>query len=125
MRKVFLMIQTRHVLYDGGCGLCGRTSRVLRRVDWLRKIVYHDIAHDWPAIQAQFPQLNFDNCMRDMHVITDDGRTERGFDAYRLLAWALPVFWPILPLLYLPPVRWLGWKIYRRVADTRSCAVEP
>lgn len=36
-----------------------------------------------------------------------------GYDGWRRLAWALPVVWPVLPLLYLPPVPFIG----RRVAD--------
>jgi len=56
---------------------------------------------------------------RDMHVITPVGQTYAGFDAYRSLAWVIPLLWLVLPLLYLPPVKWLGSKIYRRVADNR------
>jgi predicted DCC family thiol-disulfide oxidoreductase YuxK len=97
---------------------------VLTALDWLGRTEHHDIAHAWPAIQRRFPKLNLDQCMRDMHVITAGGQIYRGFDAYRSLAWVLPLAWPILPLLYLPPVRWLGWKIYRRIADNRrACSV--
>jgi predicted DCC family thiol-disulfide oxidoreductase YuxK len=61
-----------------------------------------------------------------MHVVTSDGRIDQGFDAYRSIAWVLPLAWPILPLLYIPPIRWLGWRIYRRVADNRRrCEYNP
>lgn len=93
----------------------------LRRLDWLNHTVGHDVVNDWDQIQKQFSGLDHDQCMRDMHVITQSGATYKGFDAYRSLAWVVPILWPILPLLYLPPVRWVGNKIYRRVADNRSC----
>src|SRR5450432_2965292 len=112
-----MAMQTRHIFFDGGCGFCQRAARTLRRLDWLRKTVQHDIVHDWPSIHQNFQQLDIDKCVRDMHVITSDGRIYRGFDSYRSLAWVLPLLWPIVLLLYLPPVRWLGWRIYRHVAD--------
>jgi predicted DCC family thiol-disulfide oxidoreductase YuxK len=119
-------LQTRFVLFDGGCGLCSRTLRMLHHLDVFHKTVPLDIAHDWPTIEKKFPRIDFAAAMRDMHVITSDGQIDRGFDAYRSLAWVLPLAWPILPLLYLPPVRWLGWRIYRRVADNRrACEYNP
>jgi len=35
------------------------------------------------------------------------------------LVWALPLLWIFLPLMYLPPVRWLGGKVYRHIANNR------
>ena len=63
-----------------------------------------------------------------MHVILDDGRIFTGYDAYRQLAWVLPATWLLLPILYLPPVRWVGWKAYRHIASHRhdaGCDVVP
>ncbi|HEY1629001.1 MAG TPA: DUF393 domain-containing protein [Tepidisphaeraceae bacterium] len=112
-------MQTRFVLFDGGCGICSRTARALHHLDLFHKTVPLDIAHEWPVIHEKFPRITFEAAMRDMHVVVEDGEIFRGFDAYRSLAWILPLFWIVLPLLYLPPVRWLGWRIYRRVADNR------
>jgi predicted DCC family thiol-disulfide oxidoreductase YuxK len=121
MRKLF---QTRYVLYDGGCGMCRRTLRWLRYLDLLRKTVPQNIADDWDRIQSRWPQLDAEACLRDMHVLTEDRTIYRGFDGYRSLAWVLPALWPLIPLLYLPPVRWIGWKVYRRVADNRrTCSL--
>jgi predicted DCC family thiol-disulfide oxidoreductase YuxK len=63
--------------------------------------------------------MNVTDCMRDMHVVTSDGRAYKGYDGWRNLVWTLPLLWIFLPLLYLPPVRWLGWKVYRHIADNR------
>ncbi len=118
-------IPSRRVLYDGDCGLCSRTMRVLRALDIRKKTVQTDILRDWEPVHEQFPQLDFDSCLRDMHVIDRQGRIFVGFDAYRSLAWVLPLAWPVIPILYLPPVRWCGMKIYRYVADHRhsSCKI--
>jgi len=119
-------MQTRYVLFDGGCGVCSRTVRLLHYFDLFHKTVPLDIAHDWPRIHEQFPRIAFEDAMRDMHVVTSVGDIYRGFDGYRSLAWIFPLLWPILPLLYLPPIRWIGWRIYRRVADNRhACQYNP
>ncbi len=54
-----------------------------------------------------------------MHVVTDRGRVETGFDAYRAIAWSLPLAWPIAPLLWVPGVPWLGRRVYAAVAARR------
>ena len=50
-------------------------------------------------------------------------RIYRGFAAYRRVSWRVPFLWPVLPLLYLPPVTTLATRVYRRVADHRLCHV--
>ncbi|HVZ15976.1 MAG TPA: DCC1-like thiol-disulfide oxidoreductase family protein [Terriglobales bacterium] len=113
------LFKTRYLLYDGACGFCRRTARLVAPLDWFRMIIPRDVVREWPTLQVDFPSLQMDACLKDMHVIRSDGQITRGFDAYRSLTWVLPAMWPILPLLYLPPVRWLGWKIYRQLADNR------
>jgi hypothetical protein len=54
-----------------------------------------------------------------MRVVRSDGRTYDGFEGYRALAWAIPLWWPLLPLLYLPVVPTIGQAIYSRIATSR------
>jgi hypothetical protein len=51
----------------------------------------------------------------------DGWRTAKGYSAYQQIAWRVPVLWPSLPVIYLPPVVAIGWRVYRRVADSRAC----
>ena len=108
-----------HFLYDGSCGLCQKTVAVLRRLDLLGRIVFHDALRDWPAIQAAFPTLSQEECLENMHVVTASGRVETGFDAYRAISWSLPLLWPIAPLLYVPGVPTVGRRVYAAVARGR------
>ncbi|HWP40554.1 MAG TPA: DCC1-like thiol-disulfide oxidoreductase family protein [Tepidisphaeraceae bacterium] len=122
-------LQTRFLLYDGGCRLCRDSLAIIRYLDLLQRIVPLDATGDWSRVHARFPQIRQQDAMRDMHVVRSDGRTYRGYDAFRAIAWVLPLAWPILPLLYLPPIPQLGRRIYRRIADNRcttaSCAARP
>ena len=59
----------------------------------------------------------------DVQVVTD-GCALAGYDAYRRAARRVPALWPLLPLLYPPPVSAIGRRVYRHVADGRSCSLD-
>jgi predicted DCC family thiol-disulfide oxidoreductase YuxK len=112
--------ERRHAfLYDGSCGLCQRTVAVLRRLDLGGRVEFLDALADWPRIHAAHPALLQDDCIRTMHVVTRDGRVETGFDAYRAIAWSLPLLWPVAPLLDVPGVPAVGRRVYASVAARR------
>lgn len=116
------------IMYDGACGLCQRSVAVLRGLDLMRRLEMLDIMADWPAIQKRFPALSREVCLQEMHLVTADGKVVAGFDAYRVLAWALPLGWPALPFLYLPGVRALGRRVYAAIAARRhrgGCPIPP
>jgi predicted DCC family thiol-disulfide oxidoreductase YuxK len=111
------MTRPVEVLYDGDCGLCQRTVRIFRRLDILKQLTWIDFRRT---------RVNVDpgRLEHEMAAIVD-GRTYFGFSAYRAMSWRLPIFWPLLPFLYVPGVRHIGDAIYRYVADNRdtSCLV--
>ena len=117
----------RTVLYDGGCGLCSRIVRVLRRLDVRGRVEFLDVNSEWDAIAARYPLLTQDACLRDIHIVDRTGRIRTGFAAYRSLAWVLPIAWAAVPFLYIPGVPSIGQRAYRYIADHRSrnCAVPP
>ncbi len=122
------------VLYDGHCGLCRRTMAVLNQLDWLQSLKPVN-ALDRQAVEAEgLGHLDDTALMQDMHAAwkvaessgegdTSDWKSAKGYDAYQHIAWRVPILWPTLPIIYLPPVAAIGWKIYRRVADSRACTV--
>ena len=107
------------VLYDGNCGLCGKTVAVLRRIDLFGRLRFRDVVADWQAIQADHKQLDRDAVLMDMHVVSHAGQVSVGYEAYRRIARSVPLGWLCLPLLYLPGVSYIGRRVYRRVADHR------
>jgi predicted DCC family thiol-disulfide oxidoreductase YuxK len=98
--------------YDGDCSFCRKAIVVIQQVDVLGRVDYRNL-RDAPAGDAS-----------DIVLETVRGRFT-GFDAYRRLARRVPAFWPLLPLLVLPPVRWAGQRTYQAVAVHRACALEP
>jgi predicted DCC family thiol-disulfide oxidoreductase YuxK len=110
------------VLYDGGCGLCSRAVAMLSRLDLLHRLRFADVAAEWDRLSASYADLDRDACLTDMHVVTRCGGILRGFDAYRSIAWVVPVGWLMLPWLYLPGVPSLGRRVYRVIASHRRTA---
>jgi predicted DCC family thiol-disulfide oxidoreductase YuxK len=84
------------VYYDGGCPLCTREIRVMRRLDRHRRLSFLDVTrHD-------VGDMDRDALLRRFHVRGSDGRTVSGAAAFAAV-WR-----------ELPAVSWLG-----RLAATR------
>jgi predicted DCC family thiol-disulfide oxidoreductase YuxK len=111
---------SRVVLYDGTCRMCARVLAVLERLDLLRRVRFVDVVASRGWVSARYPALNLDACLREMHVIDRHGSVTCGFDAYRSIAWVLPLGWPLLPALNVPGVPAVGRRVYRAVATRRS-----
>ncbi|TWU00100.1 Vitamin K-dependent gamma-carboxylase [Botrimarina colliarenosi] len=123
------------VLYDGNCGLCRRTMAVLGVFDWLQQLKPVNALQRSAVEDDGLGFLEDAALMQDMHAAWrvegrgagDGGAAEwgtaKGFDAYQKIAWRVPLLWLTLPVIYLPPVAAMGWKVYRRVADSRACRV--
>jgi predicted DCC family thiol-disulfide oxidoreductase YuxK len=111
-----------YLIYDGNCKLCRRTVSSFRVFDLLGRVIYAN-ALDSTAIKAHdLNWLDADAMMRDMHVVVGK-KTSVGFAAYREWMKRMPVFWFIVPFMYLWPVQVAGKRTYRHIADSRTCAI--
>ncbi|HEV2296154.1 MAG TPA: DCC1-like thiol-disulfide oxidoreductase family protein [Tepidisphaeraceae bacterium] len=108
------------VLYDGRCPICRRSVRLLRSWDLLDRLNYLDLRTlDVPAYNAhRGVTLDPHELEQSMHVIKG-GRVTSGYRGCRTIAGALPIFWLIVPLLYLPGLSHLGAIGYRWLARNR------
>jgi predicted DCC family thiol-disulfide oxidoreductase YuxK len=114
-----MRVQRLDVVYDGLCRFCIRSIRVIRSLDVLRRVAFHD-ANDREAVAAAFPALADADLDDAMYAVDARGRRYRGFYAFRRLAWALPPVWWLIPLLYVPGVSFVGERIYGYIARNRS-----
>ena len=122
------------VLYDGLCPLCDRTVRVLTGFDLFTRLECVDFRRlDLNAFNRSH-RLNLarKDLEAEMHVLFR-GQPYRGFDGYRRMALALPVWWPLAPWFFLPGISSLGAWVYGYVARNRlqllwcdsHCPVQP
>jgi predicted DCC family thiol-disulfide oxidoreductase YuxK len=107
------------VLFDGQCPLCQRAVRLLKRLDWLKRLQFRD-CRDTANLPTCDEPLDPKRLLEEMHLVTPDRtRAYAGYRAFRWIAWRLPLTWGLAPLLYVPGVPWLGHKLYLRVARNR------
>jgi predicted DCC family thiol-disulfide oxidoreductase YuxK len=121
-------------LYDGLCPLCRRTVRLLTRVDLFSRLEFVDFRRTDLNGYNRSRGLNLasENLEEEMYVVSR-GRAYRGFNGYRIIALALPVFWPLAPWLFVPGISSLGAVVYSFVARNRlkflrchsHCTVQP
>jgi predicted DCC family thiol-disulfide oxidoreductase YuxK len=107
------------VFYDGKCGFCSRSVAVLQRLNSLQRIRFIDM-HS-AATKTEFPDLNLERGANEMLLRDHDGKWHGGFEAYRVMAKQMPAFWPLWPLLFIPPVPSVGRRLYARIAGRRYC----
>ena len=107
------------VLHDGSCGLCHRSVKALAALDWMKRLRFVDY-RDEALRQSLVPDLRFEDLDLAMHIRLPDGRTYRGFFAFRAIAWHMPPLWIIAPFLYLPGMKFAGDKIYANIATRRK-----
>jgi predicted DCC family thiol-disulfide oxidoreductase YuxK len=108
----------RHVvLYDGLCKFCTAAARKLARL--ARSGSLDPVNFQEPGALDRFPGITHEACMRQMYLVTPEGRVYGGFEgAVQALATR-----PLLGLAargyYLPGVRQLCDWLYARIAANR------
>jgi predicted DCC family thiol-disulfide oxidoreductase YuxK len=108
------------VLIDGGCPMCRRTARMLRRADWLNRLEFVDTSND-DRRNAVAPGLARERALAAMHVRDRrSGQITSGYDACVRLARILPPLWVLVPLTYIPGIAVIGRRIYRLIAESRT-----
>src|SRR5262249_40865438 len=65
------------------------------------------------------PELQIEDCLRELHVLAPDGRVLVGWDAVATLARLFPPTWLVGAVGRVPPFRELGRAVYRVVAANR------
>ena len=108
---------SRDTLYfDGACGLCVRSTRVLRALDWLGRLEFRD--------QNTIPDgalpVARDAAMQGIPMRTRDGRTLVGYPATRRALLQTPLGCLSALVMYLPGVSHIGRSVYGRVAANRG-----
>lgn len=101
--------------FDGRCGLCRRTTRWLRRLDWLGRLEFRDFT----AHPGELP-VPMESALRGMPMRTREGRVLNGFDAVRRAAAQTPLGCLPSLLLYVPGVAHAGRWAYGVIAANRA-----
>ncbi|HEY8188902.1 MAG TPA: DUF393 domain-containing protein [Pyrinomonadaceae bacterium] len=110
--------KTLNIIYDGHCGFCIRSLRIVRALDLYHSFRFYD-SHQ-PETLAQFPQLREANLDEAMYALGEGEPAYEGFFAFRRSIWNSPLLWPLIPIFYFPGASFLGPRVYAAVARSRS-----
>ena len=105
------------VIYDEQCEVCQAGVSWLAILDRGKRTVIHPIDPD--TLSKLHPKLDVDACLRELHVITPEGKIIVGADAVILLARLFPATRWIGLITGAPGVRSISRVLYRLVALNR------
>lgn len=106
------------VLYDGRCGFCKKTIFFLSMLDWLHRLEFKNF-HDVHMREKYASTIGLPALSKAMHAVDAHGNVTKGFFAFRVLSWEIPVLWLTVPILYVPGVSVIGQWMYGWIAAHR------
>ncbi|HEY3038996.1 MAG TPA: DUF393 domain-containing protein [Pyrinomonadaceae bacterium] len=110
--------KTLNIIYDGHCGFCIRSLRIVSVFDLFSSFRFHD-SHQ-PETLARFPKLRGADTDEAMYTLVEGEPIYRGFFAFRRLIWNSPLMWLLVPIFYFPGAGFFGPQIYSWVARNRT-----
>ena len=111
------MTDARDTLYyDGKCGMCRRSVRMLRRLDWFGRLAYQDST----VLPEQELPVSRESSLVGMPMRTKEGGVLVGFPAVRRALRRTPIGCLPALLLYVPLVSHLGRAVYGVIAARRA-----
>ncbi len=105
------------VIFDGRCRFCRGQMQLLQWLDVTNRLRYLSL-HD-SRVAALVPGMTQEALMREMVVLTPEGKTYAGAGAVRYLFGALPALWVGWPLISFPGSLPVWERAYRAVARRR------
>jgi predicted DCC family thiol-disulfide oxidoreductase YuxK len=106
------------VIYDGHCRFCTGQVQNLARWDGSGRRLSFLSLHD-PQVANRYPDLTYDQLIKEMYVIDRRGNRHAGADAFRYLTTRLPKLYVLAPLMHIPFTRPLWRWGYRQIAKRR------
>jgi len=105
------------VIFDGKCVFCTGQVRNLLKLDGKGRLAFMSL-HD-PEVERQFPELTYDQMMKQMYVVDSAGNHHGGARAVRYLSRRLPKLWILAPLTHIPFTLPIQQWVYDQVAKRR------
>ena len=108
---------SRIVIWDDRCSFCRRWISWFQRFDWLGIHRFEGSSSVELLNEAAIAPEEAD---RELQLRGPNLR-RGGFDAVRTILEVLPVSFLWAPLLAVPPIRWIGERLYKAIAIRRKC----
>lgn len=106
------------VIYDGDCGICTHTVRILKKLDAARRLEF--LANNQPQTFERFPELDLDRSRQEILVMDPRTGWFGGYEACEWIACRIPWLWIFIPITFIPGFKILGDKLYKITARNRA-----
>jgi predicted DCC family thiol-disulfide oxidoreductase YuxK len=110
------MPRTDTIFFDGQCGMCRRSTRLILKLDWLHRLTLEDFTALPPEQLPASPEV----CLQSMTLRTHDNRVLIGMPAVRRAIRRTPL--GLLPalFLYIPVISNITNAVYKIIARNRK-----
>lgn len=103
------------VFFDGKCGICVKARSFIQKLDAQRFIEFNNL---WESQETD--KINTEDLVREIHLITEQGKIYKGYFAIKYILLILPVFAPFRIILNLQLTDNMGSFFYRIISKNRS-----
>jgi predicted DCC family thiol-disulfide oxidoreductase YuxK len=104
------------IFYDNWCPKCSKFSSFIQKLDWLKLIQIKQLRNELHI--DSYPTINLEMARRQMASF--DIKWNYGYTTLYLIFIRLPVFWIIIPLLFILKISGLGQFLYMQLALKRE-----
>lgn len=107
------------VIYDSVCPYCKEAKKYIKQLDWEGRINF--ISYRDPITYKMFPTLTKEECEKDVHMVTPDGKVLVGYQVFRTIIDNLTATKLLNPLLKSDFAEKKLNEIYEKMVKQRSC----
>jgi predicted DCC family thiol-disulfide oxidoreductase YuxK len=105
------------IFYDNHCPNCTRFTKIIKKLDWLNLIIAKELRNS--NYIGEFKNIDIEMSKGKMASCIDD-KWYYGYKSIFLIFSKLPIFWIILPLLYILKITKFGELFYNELAIKRK-----
>ena len=119
LRKQYNVDKYYWVIYDNVCPYCRSATKHIRDLDWEKKFKF--VSYRNPLTYKIFPDLTKEECEKDVHMVTPDGKVLVGYTVFRTIIDNLTATKVLNPLLQNNFAEEKLNEIYEKMVKERSC----
>lgn len=103
------------IFYDDWCPNCTRFMRIIKKLDWLNLVEFKELRSN-----NSYDGIDYEVAQKKMASKIDRKNWIYGYNSIFSIFLRIPVFWIILPLLFLFKISKLGNYLYNELAVKRT-----
>jgi len=107
------------VIYDSVCPYCNQAKKYIKQLDWEGK--FNFISYRDPKTYKMFPNLTKEECEKDVHMVTPEGKVLVGYMVFRSIIDNLTATKILNPLLKNDYAEKKLNDIYEKMVKKRTC----